>query len=265
MAKTKQKRKPSTKVKIQKTSLPMDDLAIFEMLSEEETILMRKNVKKEKTAKAPKVKNPWVLSSIDIENVRDAATSYFAFKKLLESNKGYLEQIILKYVRRNDDMFDDLYQIACLSLHKALQKYDSTRRNKSKFITFAWAVIKNDVLLEVLHRNNINKHEGRSLESFRYREENSGLVDENWAVDFRELRWLNIPSYNMEDRIINNIARQQYLDKFSELEREIITLRLQNMKIKDIARKVGKNVHLVKNIYYKAVRKPYFRELIASE
>lgn len=215
--------------------------------------------------KKSKTRSPWTLSSIDMEHIRMASKEDRAFKNLLDSNKGYLERIILKYVRRGDPSFDDLYQVACISLHKALSKYDETRRNKSKFITFAYVVIQHDVLFEVLHQNDVNYHEGRSLENFRYREENGGPFDERWTVDFKEKSWVNIPSYSMEDNIINDIARQQYLNMFSDLERQIIQLRLQNMKIKDIAQKVGKNIHLVKNIYYKAVRKPHFRELIISE
>jgi len=262
MAQKKNIKKSRKSVKIKKF-IPLEtDQEILDMLKEEELVMLEVE---NKTTKKAKVRNPWVLSSIDMEHVQKASKEDLAFKKLLDSNKGYLERIILKYVRRNDASFDDLYQVACISLHKALKKYDETRRNKSKFITFAWRVIANDVLFEVMRQNNINHHEGRSLEHFQYRDENGGgPFDDRWAVDFREMKWVNIPTYNMEDTIINDLARQQYLNTFSDLEHQIIQLRLQNMKIKDIAQKVGKNIHLVKNIYYKAVRKPHFRELIIS-
>lgn len=200
--------------------------------------------------------NEMVLKNITAENIKRCRTNDRAFQDLLNNNKGFIESIVLKYVRRFDDKFDDLYQIGCISLYKALDKFDPARRNASKFHTFAWTVINNDVLLEVKRSNERNKRE-TSLEIFR-----NNNSDANNNSDYKEGKWNNTPTYNMEDTIINKLAREQYLNTFSNLEREIISLKLQKFNLREIAKETGRSIHLIKNVYYRATRKPNFRNII---
>lgn len=197
------------------------------------------------------------IQKITKEQISSAIKHNKDFTTLLQSNKGFIEKIILKYLPRNDQRFDELYWTGSFSLYKALKKFNPERTNASTFSTFAYNVIKNDVLQEIMKTNKIKAKES-SMELFRLHNDNDEETGYNES-------FFKVQHYNFEERIVNNIARENIMNKFSDLERKIIYYKMQKYTMQQIAKLLNKNFHTIKEIYFQATKKPHFKELFGGK
>jgi len=169
------------------------------------------------------------------------------FDQLINANHGFVDGIVLKYIRKNHRDYDDIMQAGYFAMWKAIKKFDKARHNASRFSTFAYTVIRNDVLLELKKINRVNR---RSILW-------TDISARNEKGDVKEIgmRTIHKQSYEFENSILERIAYEQKLACFSDLERKIIQLKEDGCTMKQIAKVLDKNISTLKSIYYVAINK----------
>lgn len=191
------------------------------------------------------------IKTITMEEVQRAINCNRTFTKILNDNKGFLESIILNFISRGDQRFEELYWVAAGSFHKALKRFDP---EKSTLSTYAYKVVTNDLLHEIKKDAKIASKE-TSIESFKY--QNSETTD----TEYKELDW-HVPNNKLlEDVIVDKVAKEQCLEKFSELERKILELKSQHYTMKEIAEILGKNFHSLRSIHFEACHNPEYKRM----
>lgn len=195
--------------------------------------------------------NTMRIQFITKEQLKKALKHNKTFEQLLQHNKGFIEKIVLKYVRRNNNDFESLYWVGASALHKAIKKFDPKREDASKFSTFAYKVIQNDVLKEVESMNGVNKKE-TSIEMFKnnHNHEHS---------EYSESHWHTRHVVNVEEQAINKVAREQYMQNFTDIERKILDLKAEGYTMPEISQKLNKNFHTLKAVFAKTVHNENYK------
>lgn len=105
------------------------------------------------------MKKQYSFEGLNLDETREIFKKYrlgkISINDLVEGNMGLVKKIIISiyndcnFKGANFD-YDDLFQEGCISLYKAISKYDEDK--DFKFSTYAYSVIKND-LLNIFFKN----------------------------------------------------------------------------------------------------------------
>jgi len=207
---------------------------------------------------ATKQTNNYKIKNMTQDKIIEIKADPRKFDLFIKQNKGFISEIALKFAKKHDDHFEDLYQIGCIALFKALDSFDPSRATLS---TFAWGVIRNDLIQEIKRINKKRKFES-SIELWAQVDNGNKSYP---TYEYHETHWKSmLPIRQMEDSVLNKVMKDQCLEKFSDTERKIIELKQQGYKMKEIAKMLRKNLHSVRSMYFYATKKPEFKMLISA-
>lgn len=192
------------------------------------------------------------LNKITTQDAQQILSSDRQFSSFIRKNSNFLRKIVWAYLRKNNlnandsEIFEDAYQEACLSLwSKALPKYNGS----TKFSTFAFRVIKNDVLAFLQKRSNFESHRGQniSIENLKHTNQKDGDV----SGEYREsLFKVNKTKRTLEDQVIEFVDEERKVKNFSSIDLKIYEFRKRQWKRDDIANALGMNIHTYKAHLY---------------
>lgn len=162
--------------------------------------------------------------------VKLAKEGVIPVSEVLEKNYGLIKKLVRKYARNNEE-FDELFQIACLEF---LEKFWYYNENYNcKFSTFIWTCIRNK-LSKYIRDNN---------------------YEQRIVISIEEV--FNLRNNFNEEKIIESIALQQALKntKLTKKEKLVLKYRLQGLKLHEIGKIMGCSGENVRVIFNRAVRK----------
>ena len=198
------------------------------------------------------------LSRVTVEDAIRLQKNEREFTKFINENSSFINKIVHKYVYKknklnlNDsELFEDAKQEALLSLWtKALPKYNGT----NKFSTFAYVVIKNDLIQFLQRKTKFEKEKGEvlSIESLKRNFNNleggnSEYLESNWQIDPRKITF--------EESLIKKIQSETDVQKICRTDYIIIELKKRNFSREKIAQALGLNIHSYKTYYYNVFKK----------
>ncbi len=244
-----------------------------------------------------------------IDNVLDDETSLFTEyaknpgveqrNRIVNKYLHLAEIIARKFVNRGVD-YEDIYQIACIALIKAVERFDVTKG--VKFVSFATPTIIGEIkryfrdkgsviriprrIYEVYHKvNHAREQLSQELqraprvdeiaEYLGINEESVLEITESWNAynmqsfdqnvysdDDLELHETIGAEDNTFERIENRDFLEKSLERFNEAEREFIKMRYFNNKTqKEIAAKLGVSQMYISRLERKVLDK--FRKILA--
>lgn len=193
------------------------------------------------------------LSKITVDDARYLHSNHREFAKFVRENENFLRKLIHKYINKNrlnqndSELFEDAKQEALTSLwSKALLKFNGS----TKFSTFAFTVIKNDLMQFLQKKVRFEKETGEtlSIENLKRNfngEGNAGLEyqENNWKIDPRKTTF--------ETDLIEKIQLDSNVKKISRTDYIILELKKRNYSREKIAAALGLNIHSFKTYYYK--------------
>ena len=193
------------------------------------------------------------LSKITVDQARFLHKNPREFQKFIKDNENFLRKLVHKYINKNrlnqndSELFEDAKQEALISLwSKALLKFNGS----TKFSTFAFTVIKNDLMQFLQKKVRFEKETGEtlSIEQLKrnYTGEDSGgseYLENNWKVDPRKT--------SFENDLIEKIQQDSSIKKISRTDYIILELKKRNYSREKIASALGLNIHSFKTYYYK--------------
>lgn len=183
------------------------------------------------------------LNELSNEDILVIQSDNKKFDKLVTLNRGFIEDIINPF--RQNFNYDDMFQVAIISLWKAIQKYDAEKKDASAFSTFARVVIQRDVWGHTKKQNKIFQNEN-SIEAYKSENDNGTQNSE-----YNESYFKKPQDINLEDHIINKIYQQDILKELSDVERQIYDLKInKDMSMKEISTMIGVNLHTLKYLTY---------------
>ncbi len=189
--------------------------------------------------------------ALQMKNIRTTAVikkilkDNMLYRKFHNMNKGFIENIVLSFVKRNDANFDDLVQEGQISLIKAMRKYN--QNSSTSLSTFAYRVISNDILQAIKKQNKKNYHE-TSLERFLR------ITESGEAGEYTEMYFTHDNAYNnFDSKILDGIVREDMFNQFSDLEKNILRLREDGIKLKDIPNHLNISYGLMKELLYQKI------------
>lgn len=198
------------------------------------------------------------IKNLTPDTIKRIQTNPKLFNIFLEENPGFIEKIILKFTRHDSADFDDYYQIGCVALWRALDKFNAERMGASTFSTYAHHVIFNDALQEVKRFNSRSKAEV-PIETLRamYDGELSNEYNEKLFEETSQIYMCR----NFESIIVNKMLVHDKVKQFNELERKVFQYKIiDKLSLRETAEKIGINQHTLKQLFYKKIVKK-FREL----
>lgn len=218
---------------------------------------MKKVIKKEQKLQKIQKTPVYAISKMTRERIDEIKSDPRQFNMFIIQNKGFLNSLVLLFMKKDNPHYEDMFQEACIGLFKALDKFDPNKKKTASLSTFAYGVIKNDLIQQIKKLNKTRAFES-SIESWR--RQNSGSPADP-MFEYSESHWQPLRrTINVEDEVVDRVAREQHLNKFSDTERRIIILRQQGYKMKEIADILKKNLHSVRSIYFYASKKPEFQQ-----
>lgn len=194
-----------------------------------------------------------LLKDITLPTVMSLRNDDKLFAKFININRGFIENIVNKFVRPCNDEWEDYYQIGLIAMYKAIKSF---KNGYSKLSTFAHHCITNSILQVVNKENRIRRHEV-SFEEFTISSINSGESSKYSEITIRGEKINN----SFEDSILDDIELEQFMSKLEPLHYKIVYRRyILGMKNKDVALDLGLNIHTYKHILRYGVI-PYIRKL----
>lgn len=192
------------------------------------------------------------LGTITVKDANDLLNDERKFSSFIKKNSNYINKIVHRYVGKNrlngndSEVFHDAYQEAILSLwSKALPKYNG----KVSFSTFAYTVVKNDVLKFLQDKTKFESKKGEVISLFSPSMTRS--FDSNDSQEFKENIWKVDPrKRSFEDSLIDEIIAEQNSKKLERKDKIILELKKRNYSRDDIAQALGMNIHSYKAYYY---------------
>jgi RNA polymerase sigma factor (sigma-70 family) len=182
------------------------------------------------------------IKVITEEQINKVLNNQRLFTAFIKQNEGFLHNLVKKFAQLHTDEYDDFYQIAMLSMHKALQKVEP---KKSTLSTFAYTVIYRDLIQEINKINKKKNHEV-SIENFKRKNENGNeteYFESNFEIDTNTI--------NFEDTMIQKITVDNFFYDLEDIHKKIFKYRIeQRMKHKEVADKIGLNYHTYKHIWH---------------
>lgn len=137
---------------------------------------------------------------------------------IIKQNYGLIVSQALSFSPKSKDQLDEYIQVGSLAMMRAAKNFDESKN--IKFSTFAYNCISNAI------KNYIKKNK-RCEEQLRI------PIEYNLSINFEEI----LP------------------DNLSDLETNIIKLKLKNCSLKEIAQELGHSVVKIRNTLYKTYDK----------
>lgn len=192
------------------------------------------------------------LSKVTVEDANVIYNNNREFSKFIRENQNFINKIVHKYINKNklnlndSELFEDAKQEAVTSLWaKALPKYNGT----NKFSTFAYIVIKNDLMQFLQRKTKFEKETGEmvSIESLKRNYTGEG----NAGLEYQESQWKIDPrKINFEELLVDKIQKENDVLKVSRTDYIIMELKKRNFSREKIAQALGLNIHSYKTYYY---------------
>lgn len=193
------------------------------------------------------------LSKVTVEQARFLHGNHREFAKFVRENENFLRKLIHKYINKNklnqndSELFDDAKQEALTSLwSKALPKFNGT----TKFSTFAFTVIKNDLMQFLQKKVKFEKETGETLSIENLKRNFNG--DGTSGLEYQENNWKVDPrKTTFESELVEKIQQESVIKKISRTDYVILELKKRNFSREKIAAALGLNIHSFKTYYYK--------------
>ncbi len=185
-----------------------------------------------------------------------------ALEELINNNMGIVKKIALKYNNLNKTIeLDDLIQCGYIGLIKAADRYRFDLDNPTNFITYAFVLIKQEILSCVNGRGSREKGNNELYNSCTSLYTPVSNDSESDLIDFIESSDKSIE--NIEDKIYFNQLRkeleQAMRDNNTLTEREILKLcygwEVNPIQLEEIAGLLSMKYVVVRNLKAKALRK----------
>ena len=171
-----------------------------------------------------------------------------------QGNKEAFDDIFMQEERQIKDIiktfhhmeYEDLYQVACIGLLKAIKSYDTSKN--IKFNSYMYNVVKNEILMS-LRNNNTMKNSNMEEVSTEAQTTDDLTVMDTLKSDV-----------NIEDEyLIKEEYRELYelIDKYyskNEMKRNVMYALLREEKQIDVAEKYGISRAYVNKIYQEFVK-----------
>jgi len=207
------------------------------------------------------------------EKAQEILNDERAYNELLKKNKKFfyrLAQTKLKnYPFDKQEILQDLVQEGMISFHKAITKFDPKDDNPTSLSTYAYTIIKNDLikyLLKEVRKNGyyIKDEEGNKLLKPNISIEESifkrrfGHTNHKAVYEPDEELFFsnNREKYrSTEEYVIPKIYEEQVLSQLSSLDKTILKLKYQGKSGRQIANEVNMNYHTYKRYLYVVLEK----------
>lgn len=195
---------------------------------------------------------------VTVDYAKELINDERKFNQFLTTNKKFLYSIVQSQYKKNtlnkndSEVIEDLMQEASLSLwNKALRKYTG----ETKFTTFAFTVIKNDLLRYLQDKTKFENKTGHSVFSVEEKKRNFGnKANPHW--EYRESEWVVDPNKReFESHLIEHLDNQNKKSKLSALDLKIVELRDKGKTVKEMAKEVNLNIHTFKAYFYGSFKK----------
>ena len=171
-----------------------------------------------------------------------------------QGNKEVFDNIFMQEERQIKDIirtfhhmeYEDLYQVACIGLLKAIKSYDTSKN--IKFNSYMYNVVKNEILM-TLRNNNTMKNSNMEEVSTEAQTTDDLTVMDTLKSDV-----------NIEDEyLIKEEYRELYelIDKYyskNEMKRNVMYALLREEKQIDVAEKYGISRAYVNKIYQEFIK-----------
>ena len=171
-----------------------------------------------------------------------------------QGNKEVFDNIFMQEERQIKDIiktfhhmeYEDLYQVACIGLLKAIKSYDTSKN--IKFNSYMYNVVKNEILMS-LRNNNTMKNSNMEEVSTEAQTTDDLTVMDTLKSDV-----------NIEDEyLIKEEYRELYelIDKYyskNEMKRNVMYALLREEKQIDVAEKYGISRAYVNKIYQEFIK-----------
>ena len=171
-----------------------------------------------------------------------------------QGNKEVFDNIFMQEERQIKDIiktfhhmeYEDLYQVACIGLLKAIKSYDTSKN--IKFNSYMYNVVKNEILMS-LRNNNTMKNSNMEEVSTEAQTTDDLTVMDTLKSDV-----------NIEDEyLVKEEYRELYelIDKYyskNEMKRNVMYALLREEKQIDVAEKYGISRAYVNKIYQEFVK-----------
>ena len=171
-----------------------------------------------------------------------------------QGNKEVFDDIFMQEERQIKDIiktfhhmeYEDLYQVACIGLLKAIKSYDTSKN--IKFNSYMYNVVKNEILMS-LRNNNTMKNSNMEEVSTEAQTTDDLTVMDTLKSDI-----------NIEDEyLVKEEYRELYelIDKYyskNEMKRNVMYALLREEKQMDVAEKYGISRAYVNKIYQEFVK-----------
>jgi len=198
--------------------------------------------------------NEFKIKNLTQEKINEIKNNSKLFENLIKNNKGFIDGIVLKFTNstKAHPYYEDLYQYGLISMWKAINTFSASRTSASSFSTYSYIVIRNDISQEIKKYQKRTKQE-YSIESIKrkFNNETTAEYNESHFVDTKQLLTLK----NFEHDMVDRIFIEEKMKNFSLLEQQIYQYRfVDGMSVMEVAEKVKKNYHLIKQILYSSVR-----------
>lgn len=133
------------------------------------------------------MKKKYSFEGLNLDETREIFKKYrlgkISINDLVEGNMGLVKKIIISiyndcnFKGANFD-YDDLFQEGCISLYKAISKYDENK--DFKFSTYAYSVIKNDLLnIYVKNFNLVSASRNSTIKAIKIHSYVTAYIEEN--------------------------------------------------------------------------------------
>lgn len=133
------------------------------------------------------MKKQYSFEGLNLDETREIFKKYrlgeISINDLIEGNMGLVKKIIISiyndcnFKGANFD-YDDLFQEGCISLYKAISKYDENK--DFKFSTYAYSVIKNDLLnIYVKNFNLVSASRNSTIKAIKIHSYVTAYIEEN--------------------------------------------------------------------------------------
>ena len=193
------------------------------------------------------------LSKVTVEQARFLHGNHREFAKFVRENENFLRKLIHKYINKNrlnhndSELFEDAKQEALTSLwSKALLKFNGS----TKFSTFAFTVIKNDLMQFLQKKVKFEKETGETLSIENLKRNFNG--DGTSGLEYQENNWKVDPrKTSFENELVEKIQQESIIKKISRTDYVILELKKRNFSREKIAAALGLNIHSFKTYYYK--------------
>jgi RNA polymerase sigma factor (sigma-70 family) len=194
--------------------------------------------------------NTLKLNKITVDDAQRIKSSDREFSRFIRTNSNFLRKIVWSYLRKNSlnendsELFEDAFQEALLSLWlKALPKYNGS----TKFSTFAYRVIKNDVLGFLQSRSKFESNIGQNVSMEKLKKGDANELSGEYKESlFKQ----NKTKISFEDQIIETMDEKKRISDFSAIDFKIYNFRKLGWKRDAIAQALGMNVHTYKAHLY---------------